>query len=379
MQPPRFTHVQTASSLVCAAGAASTLGTQSLLKKCTRILVVTDKGVVAAGLLARVQQGLGDRVALVDDDVVPDADCAHVDALAARAKDANVDAIVALGGGSVMDTAKAVAAVLAKGQSIVALEGFATVRAKILPLACVPTTAGTGSESTQFVVVKDRAAHTKRILMDTALVPALAVLDPELIVGLPAHVTRATAVDALTHACEALVSKLANPVGSALALDAARRIVVDGALARSLRDPTDLGARADMLIAANLAGQAVSTSMLGACHALAHALGARHGIAHGVANGACLVAVLRANAPASSTSLLRLAHALDAHSVDDVLARIDGFVHDIGGVPRRLRDLGVPENDLDALADLAHKDPDMGTNPVKLSRDDVRALYGELW
>src|SRR5690606_31098978 len=145
-----------------------------------------------------------------------DGDAEHIFALAEEARTAAVDAIVAVGGGSVIDTAKSVAALLAKGGRLQDLDGVATVRSKLLPLVAVPTTAGTGAEATQFVVVADRQAGRKIILSDNSLVPALAVLDPELVLGLPANVTAATGVDALTHAVEALGSRMRNPFGSAL-------------------------------------------------------------------------------------------------------------------------------------------------------------------
>src|SRR5687768_12540294 len=147
-------------------GASGQVGGQGALRKAARIVVVTDQGVRGAGIVDRVVGALDGRVAFIDDATVPDADVEHIDALAARAKESGADAFLAVGGGSVIDTAKCAAAAFAKGVSIRALEGIATVRAKLPPLVAVPTTAGTGSEATQFAVVKDKQAKKKLILMD---------------------------------------------------------------------------------------------------------------------------------------------------------------------------------------------------------------------
>lgn len=366
-----FQHVSP-GAVTFAPGASSALAEQRLLRKAARVLVVTDAGVRDAGLLERVTKGLGEKVALLDDTVRPDGDAEHVNALAARAKEANVDAIVALGGGSVLDSAKAVAALLAKGGRLQDLDGIATVRARLLPLVAVPTTAGTGAEATQFVVIADRQAGRKLILVDTSLVPAQAVLDPELILGLPRAVTAATGVDALTHAVEAIGSRARNPFGTALALEAARIIVADDGLARCLEEPSDLAARGRMLAAACLAGQAISTNMLGACHAFAHGLGALKGVPHGIANGLFLVPVMRLNLEKARPTYAALGLALGGQGDETALAEhaiacVERLVHDVAEVPRNLSAVGVSEEDLPALTKLVMADPDLATNPVQIT------------
>lgn len=361
-------------------GIAQALGNQRVLKKLGRVALVTDQGVRGAGLTDRVLPGLGDKVAFIDDEVVPDASCAHIDALAARMASEGVEGVVALGGGSVIDTAKAAAAAVAKGCKIAELEGFATVRTRLMPVVAVPTTAGTGAESTQFVVVKDLSSGKKIILADTSLVPALGVLDPELVEKLPRPITAASGVDALTHAVEALVSRMANPIGDAWALSAIRMILAEGALERCLEEPGDVEARGQMLIAANLAGQAINTSMLGACHAFAHALGAMRGVPHGVANGMFLVATMRLNLEKARGRYALMGRALGGTGTDQALAelavdRVEQLVHGKAGIPRRLSEVGVAEADLDVLTGLVLADPDLGTNPVQLSEPgQVRAV-----
>jgi alcohol dehydrogenase class IV len=361
---------------------AATAAEKTLLKKSRRVVVVTDRGVVGAGLLSGIVAPFGERVVLVDDGVVPDGDCAHVDDLAARARALEADALLAVGGGSAIDTAKGVAAVLAKGGGIAALEGIATVRSRTVPVVAIPTTAGTGSEATQFAVLKDRGAGRKRILVDTSLLPALAVLDPTLAVGLPPAITAATAVDALTHALEAIGSRMRNPIGTALATEACRLLLVEHALARSLARPDDVDARGACLIAAHLAGQAVSTSMLGACHALAHVTGAHCGLAHGVANGLFLVDVLRANTPKAGAAYAQLARSLGlGDEPSALLAAVETFVFGTAAIPRRLREAAptLTAEALPTLARAALDDPDLPTNPVALDEAALLAILNERW
>ena len=368
LRPYQF---QSAGALSFGQGACGALGKERALKKAQRVLVVTDAGVKAAGLCTPALDSLGDRVALLDDATVPDADLRHINTLAARAKDAQVDAIVAIGGGSVMDTAKAVNIVLSKGGQIADYEGFGTVRARLLPLVCVPTTAGTGSEATQFVVVADQEAGRKLIISDLSVVPTLGVLDPELVRSLPKGATAATGVDALTHAVEAMASRMANPVGQALALQAISLIVADKALERSLRDPEDLSARGDMLTAAALAGQAISSCMLGACHAFAHALGAHKKVPHGVANGVFLVPIMRFNAERALSAYASIGRLLGGAGdrpalAEHAITEISTVVHEVAEIPTQLSQLGVTSEDIDPLADGVMADPDLQTNPVSL-------------
>jgi alcohol dehydrogenase class IV len=375
-----FQHTPSGPSIF-GVGTASTVGEKTLLKKHERVLVVTDATVRRAGLVDGVLASLGARAVLVDDGCVPDGDTAHTEALAARAKEAGVTALCAVGGGSVLDTAKGVGAVLATGKTLKDLEGVAKVRTRLLPLVCVPTTAGTGSEATQFCVVKDQAAKEKRILVDTNLIPALAVLDPALLVGLPSKVTAATAIDGLTHSIEALVSRMANPIGTALAREAIRLIAGNDGLDRVLAAPDDVAARGRSLVAAHLAGQAVNTSMLGACHALAHVTGAGFGVAHGVANGLFLVDVMQANAAKVGDSYAALGPLLGVEAtVDAVVDAVDRLVHDVAGIPRRLREVAdIGEADLPGLAAAAANDPDLPTNPVRLDEAALLSILRARW
>lgn len=378
-----FSH-SIASPVVFGAGAAATVGEKTLAKKWRRIAILTDRTVRALPFFDAIVASCGDRVAFVDDGAVADADVVHVDAVAARARalaGGAVDGIIAVGGGSVIDTAKGVGIGVVKGKSVVEFEGLYTIRTPIVPIIAIPTTAGTGSEATQFCVLKDHAHHTKRIYTDQHLVPALALLDPTLTTALPKGVSCATAVDAVTHAVEALASKMQNPIATALATEALRLHLIERALDRALEaldaGRVDVDARGDALMAANLAGQAVTSAMLGACHAFAHVVGAHAGVPHGVANGVFLVAVMKENLPKAAPAYARAARALGLPSAGDDAAAfisvIDGFVHGTAAVPRRLRDVAPQlEDELPRLAKDVIKDPDLATNPVPV--DEAAAL-----
>jgi alcohol dehydrogenase class IV len=366
-------------------GRLKEVGNLRHLRKVERVALLSDPGVKDAGIFEKVENALGKKAVLVDTEIVADGDVAHVEALAEKANALRIEAVVAVGGGSVMDSAKAMAALMKKGGSLEALEGFATVRAEVIPVICIPTTAGTGSEASQFAVIKDHRIGKKRIVADRALIPTVAILDPEVVLGLPERITVASGVDALTHALEALASKMRHPMGEAMALEALRLMVVEGGLAHSLQEPDNLDARARMLVGAHLAGQAVSTCMLGACHAFAHALGAKKGVAHGVGNGIFLVPVMQLNAPKAARAYARVGALLGGVGENEVLVehaieKIDHLVHEVAGIPRTLGALGVAESDIHELALEAFADADLLTNPVPLPDVESveRVIHGRI-
>jgi alcohol dehydrogenase class IV len=371
-----LTHV---ASPMMAMAPGAVVAWANALPALTRVLVVTDATVLP--LLAEILAALGDRTVVVRSDVVADGDVAMVEATATVVVAERIDTVLGVGGGSVIDTAKAIGAVASTGATLLALEGLGKVSPALLTstrvkvaVVAAPTTTGTGSEATQFAVIKDVARKHKLILVDPALVPSRALLDPTLAMSLPLAVVRATAVDALSHALEALCSRAAHAVGTALALEAARILLVEQPLAKTTADPANLQARADALLAAHVAGMAVSTSYLGGCHALAHALGARCGVVHGVANGVFLLPVLRHAGVAVDIPLTRLALTIGVPDVEALLSFIDTFVHETAAVPRRLSALGVTADDVAGIVEEARIDPDLATHPIKLDAAALRAI-----
>ena len=311
-----------------------------------RVFVVTDKVIRATGLVERVEDGVRDgglEVAGVFDDVPQDSSTDVVERCAAAAEEAGADSFLAVGGGSVMDTAKVADAVFTHGGSAREQEGFLIMpRANdgmgkphdIAPLACVPTTAGTGSEVSMAAVIKDHEHKVKLEIADFPLFPRLAILDPEATRTLPPAIAAATGMDAFTHAVEGYVSVDWSPHQDARSLHALRMIRDN--LERAVETPEDDVARGNMLIAANIA----ITISLGSVHAMSHPAGAHFSVPHGVANAINLPHVVRFNAEGGDDIADRYRDIADLFGVEsggpgaavgDALA---GAHHGAGGAAR---------------------------------------------
>lgn len=322
-----------------------------------RALVVTDKILrEQTDAVVRVEKALGPRLGAIYDGVIPDTGVEVIDAGARLGKERGCDGLVSVGGGSAIDTAKGIAIVMTEGGSIRDHQGASRLTRRQTPHVAVPTTAGTGSEVSLYIVVKDHAAHEKMHFMDDRIIPDAAVLDPSLTLGMPAKLTAATGMDALTHAIEAFTSVNRNPIADGLAVQAMAMI------ARWLPVAVDKGgdkvARGQMLLAANIAGMAFNSTGVGLVHAMAHVVGARHGVHHGTANAICLPHVIRFNADELGARYRRVAEALGVDARDlgndmagEAAAQAVAHLNARVGLPSRLRDVGVPENDLEACAE----------------------------
>jgi len=248
-----------------------------------RPMIVTDKGVAAAGLVDIVRGAIKDQLSIgaVADDVPPDSDLRVVNRLAALYREQGCDALIAVGGGSVMDTAKGINIVVSeKADDLMKFSGAGVLKRPLKPLVAVPTTAGTGSEVTLVAVVKDHERHLKMAFVSYFLLPDASILDSRMTLSLPAAITAATGMDALTHAVEAYYGLSKNPLSDATALAAIR--LISRNLVKVTRYPSDREARLAMANAAALAGMAFSNSMVGMVHTLGHATGSVCGVPHGV-------------------------------------------------------------------------------------------------
>jgi alcohol dehydrogenase class IV len=355
-----------------------------------RVFIVTDEVVRGTGLVDRVQAGIEDgglEVAGVFDAVPQDSSCQVVEACAAAAKEAGADSFLAVGGGSVMDTAKVADAVFTHGGSAREQEGFFLMPREddgmgrpleVVPLACIPTTAGTGSEVSMAAVIKDTDEKVKLEIADFPLFPRLAILDPESTRTLPPAVAASTGMDAVTHAVEGYVSMDWSPHQNAHSMQALRMIRDN--LERAVQTPEDDTARGNMLIAANLA----ITIALGSVHAMSHSVGAQFGVPHGVANAINLPHVVRFNARGGDDIADRyrdLAELFGVESggsgaeVGDALAtHLSSLVESLG-LPLRLSQVGVPESGIPALVDGAMGDGTTLLNPRELTESDYEELY----
>ncbi len=351
-----------------------------------RAVIVTDKVLrEKTDCVQRVEKALGARLAGTYDGVIPDTGVEVIDEGAAFARERRCDGLISVGGGSAIDTAKGMAIVLTEGGSIRDHQGASRLSRRQTPHIAVPTTAGTGSEVSLYIVVKDRAAHEKMHFMEDRIIPDTAILDPSMTLGMPRGLTAATGADALTHAIEAYTSINRNPIADAMALGAIQLIAEF--LPRAVADGSDRVARGQMLLAANLAGQAFNSTGVGLVHAMAHVIGARHSVHHGTANAICLPYVMRFNSDELGARYRDIARALGAstdglddeaagRAAADAVARLTAEV----GLPARLRDVKVPEADLDACAEGSLADGAIVFNgKFAADKDLVLGVYREAY
>jgi len=288
-------------------------------------------------------------------------------------------ALVAVGGGSPIDAAKGIALAAVNPQRGRDLDYRGDFAVPALPIVAVPTTAGTGSETSALGVVADPAGRRTFYVGHASSMPAAAILDPALTVGLPPAVTAATGLHALTHALESYLSVRPNPWSDGIALQAIRMIAAS--LPRAYADGGDLAARSQMLLAAHMAGVAMANTGLGLCHAIGHSLGARWDIAHGVALAMPLPGVLRFNLPARTQRLAEVAFAFgtgDTRADDqrNAAAAIGAVteLRDKIGLNRKIGEFGVTEADFGQIAADALDDEVLATTPRPPTGDDIRAI-----
>ena len=295
-----------------------------------------------------------------------------------RARAAGVDGVIGFGGGSSMDTAKLAAYLLRSDQALDDIYGVEQCTGDRLPLALVPTTAGTGSEMTPISVLT-KSATEKMGVSSHQLMPDLAVLDPDLTRTVPADHRAATGIDAMVHAIEAYTTKLKrNPVSDALALEALRllsaniRIVMD--------DPDHAEARGNMLLGSMLAGKAFANAPCAAVHALAYPLGARFHVTHGLSNAMLLPHVMRFNLESCAAEYGRIGAVMfGTGTADEAIDACAALGPDLG-LPARLRELNIGEEHLDTMAaDAMAQTRLLQNNPRDVSEADARAIYGAAW
>lgn len=341
-----------------------------------KLMLVTDRGLIDAGMIASVQEALvnaGFTVTLFDQ-VVADPPEAVVRGCTDIARGRGIDIVVGLGGGSSLDIAKLVAVTIGSDQDLADMYGIGNVTGDRVPLALVPTTAGTGSEVTNISIITT-GETTKMGVVSPQLYADFVLLDAELTVGLPQVHTAATGIDAMVHAIEAYTSKhKKNPMSDALAREALR--LLGGNLLAACNDGTNRDAREKMLLGATLAGQAFSNSPVAAVHALAYPLGGHYHLPHGLTNALMLGPVLRFNASAAGTLYAELAQVMGINASGEAFVDHMQDLMDQSGAPRRLRDVGVPKDSLPMLARDAMKQARLlVNNPVEVTEDDALQLY----
>ncbi len=362
------------TTIVFGAGTVERLAGELDKRKVRRPLLVTDAGIQRAAVFERVRQLVPE--AAIFSKVDPNPTEQNVLDGVAEYKTAGCDGVIALGGGSPLDAAKAIR-LLATHQGPLAgyddmLDGSNRISSNLPPYIAIATTSGTGSEVGRSAVITIQATNRKTVIFSPYLIPSVALADPELTLDLPPHITAGTGMDAFTHNVEAYLAKGYHPMCDAIAL-AGTKLVWDN-LPRAMDHPHDIEARSNMMMAA-IMGAVAFQKGLGAVHSLAHPLSTECGMHHGTTNAILLPVVLEYNRPAVPERILQLAALLGGGDAAERVRELNRRV----SIKPRLRDWGVSEAILPALADKAVQDGCHQLNPRPCAREDLLELYRQAY
>lgn len=358
-------------------------------RKFNKALVVTDAMLVKCGVAEKIENVLKDGGISyeIDDEVKPNPTIANVHTGLDKLKASGADFIIAVGGGSVIDTAKAIAVIANNPDNydVVSLEGVDKSKNPPMPIIAVPTTAGTGSETTMDYVITNTEQKRKMACMDSMVVPVVAILDTDIMASLPLKMTAATAMDALTHAVESYLSKGAFDFSEMLSLKAVSLISAN--FLKVIKNLNDLEARKALAMAQYMAGMSFTNVGLGIVHSMAHPLSAFYDVPHGVANALILPYVLKFNSVACEDKMITLAKAFDPEfdekygseaATERCIELINTF-NSVAGLPHKLKDINVNEEDIDALAREALNDAATPDNKREVDIEDFKKLYKTMY
>ncbi|MFB2553592.1 iron-containing alcohol dehydrogenase [Ensifer soli] len=379
----------TTHQIVFKPGASAMLGTLAGARLGRIVLLVTDRGIRKLGLCEPALESLkatGVEVAVFDA-VEPDPSLSIVMSAVEFARQRGATGVIGMGGGSSLDVAKLVALLCGSNEDLNDAWGVGNARGPRLPLVLVPTTAGTGSEVTPVTIITV-SGDEKRGVSSPILLPDMAILDADLTLGLPPFITAATGIDAMVHAIEAFASKNANnnPISKMLARYALRLLGAN--LRHAVDEGSDRSARGAMLLGSMLAGQAFANSPVAAVHALAYPIGGTFHIPHGLSNALVLPHVLRFNATVAAGSYAQIAADPfpDLAAIKDDSERCAAFIDRLAelavdvGLPTKLRDVGIREEDLGGLARDAMKQTRLlVNNPRDVTEIDALSIYQAAW
>ena len=352
----------------------------------SRVLIISDKGVARAGLIDRPKallEAAGIAVSILDD-TPPEPEVEQANAIVTAAKNSGCDMVVGIGGGSAMDVAKLTAVLLNNDVTLRELLDKAPIPRRGLPTLMIPTTAGTGSETTPNSIVLVPEDELKVGIVSPKLMPDCVILDPKMTLGLPPAITASTGMDALCHAIECYTSKKGNPFSEMIALKAIS--LITRSIRRAFNTGTDIDARHDMLLGAMYGGMCIATSSTTAVHALAYPLGGKYRIAHGVSNAILLPFVMRFNAVGNEDKFrdVAVAMGLDVDPADSKAAT-GKFIEAIFElnrdlqIPSDLKRWNITAADLETLVEGAAKVTRLlDNNPRPMDKADIRAIYTQL-
>jgi alcohol dehydrogenase class IV len=351
----------------------------------TKAVVVTDQGIIKAGLIDHIVKALGSKCAGVFSDIPQDTGVEVVDAGAAFAKKNGADIVVSVGGGSVIDTAKGICILLTEGGNLRDFNGVQLLSRPQIPHVVIPTTAGTGSEVTNVAVIMDKEMGQKRLVVENFNVPRLAILDPKMTAKLPKLLTAGTGMDAMTHAVESLHALPHEPITDALGIHAIRLLYKF--LPVCVENGSDLVARGQVQIAATIAGWAFGLAGVGNVHALAHSIGAVAHVPHGFANGILIADCMEFNLEScpEAYALVAEAFGIREKGMDDMdaakaaIAAMREFTKKISH-PQRLSEFKVKEDDIIKAAELSLGDGAIVNNPrLVLDSSEMLEIYKKVF
>ena len=352
-----------------------------------KALVVTDKDLLKFGVADKVLDVLREAGIPFDvfSDLKPNPTVTNVKAGVQAFSASGADILVAIGGGSSMDVAKAIGIITNNPEfaDVVSLEGVANTKKKSVPIIALPTTAGTAAEVTINYVITDEANQKKMVCVDPNDIPAVALVDAELMYTLPKSLTAATGMDALTHAIEGLITKGAWEMSDMFEIKAIE--MINRYLETAVNEPTNEEARNGMAVAQYIAGMAFSNVGLGLVHGMAHPLGAIFDIPHGVANALLLPTVMAFNAPAALDKYADIAKAMNVYrpsmSQEEAADAAVRAVKELAvrvGIPQHLSELGIQESDLERLSQAALADVCTPGNPREVTQEQIYELYKQV-
>lgn len=358
-------------------------------RKYNKALVVTDAMLVQCGVAEKIENVLKDGGISyeIDDEVKPNPTIDNVHTGLDKLKASGANFIIAVGGGSVIDTAKAVAVIANNPDNydVVSLEGVDKSKNPPMPIIAVPTTAGTGSETTMDYVITNTEQKRKMACMDSMVVPVVAILDTDIMASLPLKMTAATAMDALTHAVESYLSKGAFDFSEMLSLKAVSLISAN--FLKVIKNLNDLEARKALAMAQYMAGMSFTNVGLGIVHSMAHPLSAFYDVPHGVANALILPYVLKFNSVACEDKMITLAKAFDpefderygSEAATERCVELINTFNSVAGLPHKLKEINVNKEDIDALAGEALNDAATPDNRREVNIEDFKKLYKTMY
>jgi alcohol dehydrogenase class IV len=371
-----------APEFVYGVGALAQIGRYAKNFGAQKVLLVSDPGVVGAGWVEKAVESLkSENVSwVIFQDVTPNPKAHEIAAGVRHYRDSGCDIIIAVGGGSPMDCAKGIGIAFANGKSVLEFEGVDEVPMPAPPLICVPTTAGSAADVSQFAIINDTNRKLKITIISKTVVPDVALVDPETTTTMPTELTAATGLDALVHAMEAYVSNASSPITDLHALAAIPLLA--GNIVPAIEHPLDMKYRNNMMLGSLLAGLAFSNASLGLVHAMAHSLGGFLGLPHGMCNALLLNHVVDFNYAFAAERYDRIAQAMgvemngmrpekrQAVLLDAIVALRESV-----GIKTGLGALGVTRVDIPRLALNAFNDPCLATNPRQASMPEIERLY----